>query len=290
MSYILEALRRADSERDRGGVPGIHARPLPAELSEAPRAGVLAHPLAWLTALLAVLLAAVFGWQWLREEPPALPATTSAAPPPVPAAPPATLPAPTPVPAATAALNGPPAAAPATAAATHAPTLESAEATRSAPVVVPPAARELIAAEEAASRQRAARAAAAASAATTAATAPASAAKREPAAVAAAPAPAANPGTAAARGAASASPQPAPAPAEPAIATLRELPEDVRRAIPALAIGGSVYSANPAGRFVVINGQIVHEGDRLGPDLALEQIRLKSAVLRYKNYRFEIDY
>ena len=28
MSYILEALRRADAERERGAVPNIHAQPL----------------------------------------------------------------------------------------------------------------------------------------------------------------------------------------------------------------------------------------------------------------------
>ena len=30
MSYILDALRRADAERERGNVPGLHAQPMPA--------------------------------------------------------------------------------------------------------------------------------------------------------------------------------------------------------------------------------------------------------------------
>ena len=31
MSYILDALRRADAERERGGVPGLHTQPTPTE-------------------------------------------------------------------------------------------------------------------------------------------------------------------------------------------------------------------------------------------------------------------
>lgn len=266
MSYILEALRRADSERERGGVPGIHARPLPAELSEAPDGGWFTRPLAWVCAGLALLLVGVLGWQALKDEPPA--AATSATPPPVPSATTSVAPAPS------AAVSPAPAPTPAPAAAAAPPVVATtnqdhpaAEPPRPEPVVMPPAARELLAAEETASRQRAAKAAPPAAS--------------QPPATARAPARAPAPTPAAA----SAAP-----PAEAPILALRELPEDVRRSLPALAIGGSVYSANPAGRFVVINGQIVHEGDKLGPELMLEQIRLKSAVLRYKTHRFEIDY
>jgi general secretion pathway protein B len=76
--------------------------------------------------------------------------------------------------------------------------------------------------------------------------------------------------------------------AEGRIYAISELPEDVRRALPRLSVGGSIYSDNPAGRFVIINGQVFHENDRLAPDLTLEQIRLKLAVLRYKDVRFRI--
>jgi len=37
MSYILDALRRADAERSRGAVPGLHAQGLPADLEPAAR-------------------------------------------------------------------------------------------------------------------------------------------------------------------------------------------------------------------------------------------------------------
>jgi len=67
-----------------------------------------------------------------------------------------------------------------------------------------------------------------------------------------------------------------------------ELPDDIRRQLPALSIGGSIYSPTPANRFVVVNGAVVHEGGEVGPDHVLEQIKLKSAVLRFKGYRYEI--
>jgi len=61
-----------------------------------------------------------------------------------------------------------------------------------------------------------------------------------------------------------------------------------RRDLPKLVIGGSSYSGDAASRMVMINGQVFHEGDRLAPDLVLERIRLKSAVLAFKGWRYEV--
>ena len=62
MSYILEALRKADAERERGAVPDLHAQLLPpgaAEVqAEPPRTSVLP----WLA--VGVLLAIVAGGAW----------------------------------------------------------------------------------------------------------------------------------------------------------------------------------------------------------------------------------
>jgi general secretion pathway protein B len=41
---------------------------------------------------------------------------------------------------------------------------------------------------------------------------------------------------------------------------------------------------------LIVGGQILHEGDTIAPDLKLEQIRLKSAVFRFKAYRYEVSY
>jgi general secretion pathway protein B len=77
---------------------------------------------------------------------------------------------------------------------------------------------------------------------------------------------------------------------EPRVYTLAELPDDIRRELPALAIGGAMYSENPANRMLIINGQVFHERDKLSPNLTLVQIKLKAAVLEYRGYRYGISY
>ncbi|RZJ08433.1 MAG: hypothetical protein EOP39_13840 [Rubrivivax sp.] len=70
------------------------------------------------------------------------------------------------------------------------------------------------------------------------------------------------------------------------IPRLAELPESTRRELPALAISGSVYSEDPAGRFVIINGEVQREGARLAADLVLEKIGARELVLRFKGQRY----
>jgi len=74
------------------------------------------------------------------------------------------------------------------------------------------------------------------------------------------------------------------------IPTQDELPADIRAQVPKLVVGGSIYSESAASRFLILNGQIVHENEKVMPELVLEQIKLKSAVLRYRNQRFTISY
>jgi len=71
---------------------------------------------------------------------------------------------------------------------------------------------------------------------------------------------------------------------------LTELPEDVRRQVPPMALGGSVYSPQPASRMVIVNGQVTREGSTLGPDLRLEHIGPKSAVFSVRGQRFEMPF
>lgn len=70
----------------------------------------------------------------------------------------------------------------------------------------------------------------------------------------------------------------------------QSLPDDVRSAIPRLVVGGAMYSESAANRMLIVNGQLFRENDELAPGLVLEQIALKSAVLRYRNYRFRVSY
>lgn len=71
---------------------------------------------------------------------------------------------------------------------------------------------------------------------------------------------------------------------------LNELPENIRRQLPQLTVGGAMYSDNPANRMLILNGQLFHEGDHPIANLKLEQINLKSAVLSYQGYRYGINY
>jgi general secretion pathway protein B len=86
---------------------------------------------------------------------------------------------------------------------------------------------------------------------------------------------------------------PAPAsdsPPEARVATLRELPENIQREIPALTIGGYIYSNNQSERSVLINKRLLHEGDEVAPGLVLEKMLPKEAVLSYKGHRYRISY
>ena len=86
---------------------------------------------------------------------------------------------------------------------------------------------------------------------------------------------------------------PRPAPAASAstgerLLALTELPPNIRSQLPALVVGGSVYSPSPASRIVILNGQVFREGDQPADGLSVEQIRLKSTVLAFRGVRFEL--
>jgi general secretion pathway protein B len=247
MSYILDALRRADSERERGTIPGIHAQPVPLLPDEEPAPARVA-PWVWGASALGVIVVLIgaFVWALMRPDPAAGRGVAQAAPSlPAPALPAPTLPAP-PIPAAPSlAAPGP---------ARVEPPLPAPAVPK--PKVVPPLAA--------------------------AASAPAAAARRAPAAGSAAR-------VATDRAAASSAGPAVPAEA-PRIYAQNELPEEIRRSVSALVVNGSVFAKNAADRFLIINGQIVHEKDTVAPDVVLEQIKQRAAVLQTKGYRFEITY
>lgn len=254
MSLILDALRRADAERQRGGVPGLHAQTgitLPTHGGTGPQAASRQH---WLLlgAVGALLLAGLAVLAWLRIGTLA-PVPAAALPVAVPAAVLVATPAAAPV-AATAA-SAPPQ--PGVLAATPAPALPQPAGMPPQPAGMPP--------QPAGVPPRPA------------------AAPHGPAPTALLPRPVAAPAlprTPAAQQVAAAAAQRLP--------TLADLPEALRRELPAMTLGGSMYAEQPALRMVIINGQVVHEGDRLAPELLVQQIRPKSVVLNLRGQAFEL--
>jgi general secretion pathway protein B len=217
MSYILEALKKAQAERAHGAVPGVDAQPVP---TIAPRAPVSMQT--WMITVLVLLAAcAALFWlgPWTRPEP-ALPAIA--------VRPPEAVPAPAPV------ASTPPAP--------KAVTVPDAV-SKTPPAPAPAPARPV--------RKLGERA------------------PGEPAAVAA--------------------PQ-APAPTPERIALLQELPAQIQREIPTLAINGYIYASNPADRSVLINNRLRREGDTLADGFVLEKLLPREMVLNYRGYRYRVSY
>lgn len=216
MSYILDALRRADADRERAAspVPGLHSQP-----GASPAAAPASAPW-WPWAAGAALLVGsglAAAWWWTRTPAP-VPAPATALPTPAPRPP--TVPAdPGPAPARPSVAT-PPAPTPVTV----------------GPTPVPPAASAPVGAETTAAR------------------------------------PSPRP------------PTPTPAPA-PAPAPVVEASPALKREWARLGLSGSVYSESAASRFVIVHGEVVHEGATLAPDLVLEEIRPHDLILRYKGQR-----
>jgi general secretion pathway protein B len=71
-----------------------------------------------------------------------------------------------------------------------------------------------------------------------------------------------------------------------ALPSVWDLPFATRKELPAIDLSMHVYSADPKQRFVVIKGDRHVEGDEVGSDLILREIRQDGLVLDYKGQRF----
>ena len=96
----------------------------------------------------------------------------------------------------------------------------------------------------------------------------------------------ANPGLNATRQPATVEAREAAAPHIPEPIGYWELPDAVRASVPEIRFSVLVYDENPEGRFVLINGQRLGEGDELQQGLAVEEIRRDGVVFSYRLYRF----
>jgi general secretion pathway protein B len=87
----------------------------------------------------------------------------------------------------------------------------------------------------------------------------------------------------------------APTPGGRAVAEARAIPlaelnAELRRELPPMAFGGAIWSESPSSRFVMVNGQVVHEGEVAGPGVVVERIGTKAAVLRWRDMRIEVSF
>ena len=264
MSYILDALRRADAERSRGAVPGLHAQGVPADAEPAARNF---KPLIWAAggagALLVAVVAVLVLAPWRAPAHDARVAATPLAPAPelatrdtAPSSPPpiaqGELPPPQP-----GALD--PAALPV------APPMGRAAYQPPAPTPYPPPPQTPPTMQSAPTRDVLADRAANGRVATLQPPAP-------PVEHYGAPLP---------------TPQPAPSAAVP---NINDLAPNVRSQLPKLAVGGSIYSDTPSARMVILNGQVFHEGDKPAADTVLEQIHPKSALFNFRGQRYLVTF
>jgi general secretion pathway protein B len=247
MSYILDALKKSDQQRQRGATPTLQT----SQSIEAPR-----HTgRAWLYLSLAVAVAAgAFGLGSLRpwRTEPVVVAVPS------PLASPASLAAPD-----AAAFTAPvaaPAATPSTTSSPHTPPVAQTEAvtqtTAKEPAKItsveqqrqmparPPSQEAPAPAGDAPSAQKAA-------------TLPGSATAREEKA------------------------------SEDKVVALADLPASIRAELPPMNITVHAYTRAPKDRLVGVNDKLLREGDTLAPDLVLERITPDGMVFTYKGTRFQ---
>jgi general secretion pathway protein B len=74
------------------------------------------------------------------------------------------------------------------------------------------------------------------------------------------------------------------------IFAVADLPAALQSELPKLAISGGVHSENAAQRLLIVGGQLKSEGAEIAPGVVLEQIRARTAVLRFKGFRYSLPY
>jgi general secretion pathway protein B len=240
MSYILDALRRADAERERGAVPRLHSSNLAAPAGAAAagsRTGASGStglfrygvPAAAAVVALAAGAGVLVAGGWLdRGEPAAVPVA--------------------PAPGADASPREAPAAErlPGTLAVEPSP---AADAAAAQPFPVTPPAPTVL--------------------------------------VVPMPAPAPPPAAPPPRPRAAAPVAP-PAGGEAPPVPVASLSAEQQRLWPTLSPGGSVYSNDASQRFVILNGQVLREGDTAAPGITVDAIGPRSVLLRWGGLRVEL--
>ena len=236
MSYILDALKKAEAEREREAVPGIHAQPARGWSAQAAQPAPARLLTLWFGLGLAVVVAGLIAWR-ISGSQPSHPVAVEIAPTATPMLLPGVLAAPVPTERAAVAAR-------------------VVEAQVAPPRPIPSRIEPVVATRKPSST-----------------------------AVAAVVVPKQVEARTTATAAAAAS-----AVVDEKVVTLAEMPDEIRRELPSLTISGAIYSENVANRFLIINGQIFHETETPVPGVVLHKIKLKSAVLGFKGYRYSVTY
>jgi len=79
-----------------------------------------------------------------------------------------------------------------------------------------------------------------------------------------------------------------PATEDDVIYDIAELPEDVKRNLPAITFAGHVYSSSKSQRSVMLNGKKMREGEEVAKGMVLDQITVEGVVFRSQGYRFKL--
>lgn len=88
-----------------------------------------------------------------------------------------------------------------------------------------------------------------------------------------------------------ASPKPVATEAPPSpdrLYALRDLPASVRKGLPPLSLSAFMYASDPAGRMVRVNDQMLHEGQDLSPGLRLQEITPDGVIFSYQGFRISV--
>jgi general secretion pathway protein B len=256
MSYILDALKKAESERNLGAVPTIHAQPafrIPSTTSTP----VWRQPWIWTVFLVLGVIMAVLGWLKPWQATPVVTTVASAPTVAVPQALPEQ------------ASNNTEKVAPQTSIVQTAPPATPVAAAPSEPVVsaAPPAPAPAASPEAQVAPQKPVKSKPKAELAKRNTANTTSPTHKKPAATHA-----------------------TTTQSEDPVPTLRELPEQLQREIPPVAIGGYIYSPNRGDRSILIDKKLLREGDQISPNLTLEKMLPNGVILNYKGYRYRTSY
>ncbi len=75
--------------------------------------------------------------------------------------------------------------------------------------------------------------------------------------------------------------------APPEVRELHELPQSVQRSLPDISIAALFYSKNPVSRLASINGKLVREGQTIAKGVKVEEITSQEVIFSYESYRFK---